>query len=341
MASQIRHLPCRGLTLVEVLVVIAIIGLLVGLLMPALSGARESSRKTACNNNLRQMGLASLSHLEQLGTFPSAGWGVRSPSAEINSDRGFHDRQGGGWPYNLLPFIELERLRVLPLSQIERDCPPVYSCPTTWSSVQRQAASYSGSGGTPDNRFAPAGRRSHLRYPKGFCKDAAGNDVRFADIESLPQEQQEVVKAQCCGYPHAVDGLPYSPTYTAPADYVSVGPITGVIALFGRVRAAHVTDGMSKTVLIGERSNGDLGCGQTEPWTRGFSWVSVRYTNHAPRFARPNDGCNQYFGSRHIDSLGMAMCDGSVRQVAYTIDLDVYRAAGTRNGREPSSIDEQ
>ena len=38
------------------------------------------------------------------------------------------------------------------------------------------------------------------------------------------------------------------------------------------------------------------------------------------------------FGARHADSYGMAMCDGSVRQVAFTIDPVVFRDAGSRNG---------
>ena len=60
-----------GFTLVELLVVIAIIGVLVGLLLPAVQVARESARRSACNNKLKQFALAAMTYNEARGFFPS------------------------------------------------------------------------------------------------------------------------------------------------------------------------------------------------------------------------------------------------------------------------------
>ena len=59
-----------GLSLVELLVVLAILAGMVGLLMPAVQRAREASRSSICQNNLRQIGLAARNHAELTNRFP-------------------------------------------------------------------------------------------------------------------------------------------------------------------------------------------------------------------------------------------------------------------------------
>lgn len=70
--------PHAGFTLTEVLVVVAIVSILLGLLLPAIQSARESARRVHCSNNVRQVGLAVLQHVNSDGRLPAAADTFRS-----------------------------------------------------------------------------------------------------------------------------------------------------------------------------------------------------------------------------------------------------------------------
>ncbi len=68
--------PIHGFTLVELLVVVTIVGILMALLLPAVQAAREAARRSACANNLKQIGLAILNFESAQKMLPAGGEGT-------------------------------------------------------------------------------------------------------------------------------------------------------------------------------------------------------------------------------------------------------------------------
>ncbi len=95
-----------GFTLIELLVVIAIVGTLMALVLPAVQRVRETSRRMSCQNNVRQLGIAFITHHDLQTTFPSGGWDWFEPPTfkDGNPIRGREQR--AGWGYQILPYIE-------------------------------------------------------------------------------------------------------------------------------------------------------------------------------------------------------------------------------------------
>ncbi len=109
----------RAFTLVELLVVIAIIGVLVALLLPAVQSAREAARRSQCQNNMKQTGLAIQNFQSSLGRLPPQfGW-------LGNEDTGSF----GTLFFHLLPYVELQNLHQKAQVSVEVD--QTYPCSYT------------------------------------------------------------------------------------------------------------------------------------------------------------------------------------------------------------------
>ena len=128
---RIRRSSNLGFTLVELLVVIAIIGILVALLLPAIQAAREAARRTQCQNNLKQIGLACLNYESSRKSLPP---GVEQDLA---------GKYFSGWTHHIMPYAEDEALhriyngRVtvsdatdLGAKQFRETFIPMYHCPS-------------------------------------------------------------------------------------------------------------------------------------------------------------------------------------------------------------------
>lgn len=106
----------KAFTLVELLVVVAIIGILVGLLLPAVQQVRSAARRTGCSNNLRQVVLASLNYESAFGKFPP---GMNGPTENAGHQRLSRSKRPStpapgnpnsglyiGWAVYLMPYYE-------------------------------------------------------------------------------------------------------------------------------------------------------------------------------------------------------------------------------------------
>jgi prepilin-type N-terminal cleavage/methylation domain-containing protein len=97
--AALRARRRTAFTLVELLVVIAVIGVLVALLLPAVQAAREAARRSSCQNNLKQLGIGLHNYHDALQTFPS-GW-IEHPTGNY---------EAWAWGSLLLPYLEQSAL---------------------------------------------------------------------------------------------------------------------------------------------------------------------------------------------------------------------------------------
>ena len=92
----------KGFTLVELLVVIAVIGILIGLLLPAVQKAREAANRLSCANNLKQISLAMHHYHVDYGKLP--------PRARLAGPSDANNGAGATWAVLIMPYLEQDNL---------------------------------------------------------------------------------------------------------------------------------------------------------------------------------------------------------------------------------------
>ncbi|MBC8351153.1 MAG: DUF1559 domain-containing protein [Planctomycetes bacterium] len=132
----------KAFTLVELLVVIAVIGILVALLLPAVQAAREAARRMSCNNNMKQVGLALHNYHDTYLSLPMGWIGLETPNGRVLSE----GEPGWGWAARVLPFIEQNTVTdivrdTLPITDPQNQSArnthlPIYRCPSDANSQQ-------------------------------------------------------------------------------------------------------------------------------------------------------------------------------------------------------------
>jgi len=291
--------PPRGLTLVELLVVLAIIAVLMALLLPAVQAARESARRIKCQNNIRQIGLALHQHHDVHKRLP-AGWVSIAPSGE----------PGWAWSALLLEFVDQPT-----------------SSNVTWAAAARAV-----SGPIPvlDSAAMQIGHASNEELRERSISMFRCPSDPSRDLFMLPSgpggQMFEVARANYVGV-FGTGAIENSP---------SVG--NGIFYQNSETRFADIRDGLSNTLMVGERASRQSGS-----WEGSATWVGAvpgayramaRVVGRADRV--PNDVLADFadFGSWHPFGANFVLADGSVRMISDQIDRAEFHALATRAGGE-------
>jgi prepilin-type N-terminal cleavage/methylation domain-containing protein len=309
----------RGFTLVELLIVMAMIAILIGLLLPAVQKIREAANRMVCTNNLKQIGQAFHRYHETNGYLPDGGKNKcdlpYSPfmpmSDQMLCDSVRDDPNGNygccgpydgpfpaeatllerraewSWPYQILPFIEQEALYQTISDEVVFRTPiKVYNCPTRRAGrleMNHSTIDYAGCAGTGDN---------------GIVVRRGTGPINFAAV---------------------TDGL---------SNTVMVGEKRMKVDRFGRTgddNQGWAAPGWDTEIFRVAANDPD------QPASARGPDPDIRRTAIPPFTADDIDAGLREFGSSHPAGANIVLGDGSVRHIRFHPDPTAFQRYCVRN----------
>jgi prepilin-type N-terminal cleavage/methylation domain-containing protein/prepilin-type processing-associated H-X9-DG protein len=295
----------RGFTLVEVLVVIAIIGVLVAFLLPAIQAARESARRTQCTNNLKQIGVSIQSHHDTRKSFPMG--------------RNKFDQKAVSWAFFLLPYLEETAI---------------------YNSYDPNAFVYDDANKatmrTPIETYACPSRRK-AAADRNFDNNEQPPLATAIGVATLADYSANAGLQLMTG----MVGSDESATSFGAYNRAEAGPIFSG----SRVGARQVSDGLSKTMAIAERHLPPVPANTPEEMEHHAIGDTAAIPGDTPHTTfratekglaeGPDDPSREKFGSSHSGGTVQAVfLDGHVRGLRPDIAIVVLKAISTIGGGE-------
>lgn len=327
-----------GLTLLEIVVVVGIVGILLALLIPAVQSMRESARQVTCQNNLKQVAMAILNSESANGSLPSLynGKFLARPST-VSDEFHFHS-----WRVAILPYIEesalYNRIDFRQASTVQTNLVniattiPAYMCPSTSNPSGAVPEIGVFSDGGPVATFIGPAARSDYEAVLGLSPDGGASSLI------------EMLKRARLGSWGDIRYLPTSTTTTG----AKIGSVQN-----GKFR--DTTDGLSQTILVGERAgrpdyyaSGRLV--DTYPYespndltldSQQAAWAVS--THFAQLLFSPQQTVNasNYGGlfAFHKSGANVALADGSVRLLSMSTSTAILNALVTRANNDLANIE--
>jgi prepilin-type N-terminal cleavage/methylation domain-containing protein len=364
MTTRVRN---RGFTLIELLVVIAVIALLVALLLPAVQRAREAARRTSCQNNLKQLGLAlhnyhdthrvlppgQINHTFQADTIGRYANPAEARTIYVRGQNtlGLH---GTSWMLHILPMIDQGPLynfwflgdNVRGNGDFGVQSPPpdltlifpartevkAFYCPS-----RRQTMESTG-------RFANC-ERIDTANAGPFPWSQGGNDyagcsgsgITFHDNVNDYTDRQtySMLPAQLAATVTTLIGVNGQQFSTSP--YTQYSSNLGIFGVNSSTNLRDITDGTSNVIMVSERRLSTMITPVIQRSSDGWAWggpatmFSCRNSPHANLHYDEAD-------SPHDQIVQVCLADGSVRNMSVNIDLNTWRNLGNISQGSPVSL---